>query len=105
MALNMAWDNVVTKLCEEIYGKWHEIIFDNLFTGIDVAEERGDVIAMKKGPLLAVTWIDNKAVHLISTISQPQEGTAEVKRSKTSHVHLWFKSTTLTWVVLTGMIS
>lgn len=107
--------NVVTKLCQEIYGKWHKIIFDNFFTGIELAQElftkktlcsgtirsnrrgfpkqlcdkkklkelsRGDVIEMKKGPLLAVTWMDNKPVHLISTISQPQGGTIQVKRRK-----------------------
>lgn len=107
--------NVVTKLCQEIYGKWHKIIFDNFFTGIELAQElftkktlcsgtirsnrrvfpkqlcdkkklkelsRGDVIEMKKGPLLTVTWMDNKPVHLISTISQSQGGTIQVKRRK-----------------------
>ena len=101
---------VVTNLCQEIYGKWHKVIFDNFFTSMDLVEElfcnktlssgtirvgrrgfpkelfdklkqlaRGDVIGMRKGPMMAVTWIDSKPVHMVSTTPQPPDGNIEVK--------------------------
>ena len=106
---------VVTNLCQEIYGKWHKVIFDNFFASLDLLGElfrnkillsstirvgrrdlpkqlsdkkelkrlkRGDIISMRKGPMVAVTWIDSKPVHMVSTTPQPPDGNIEVKRRK-----------------------
>ena len=43
---------------------------------------RGDVIGMRKGPMMAVTWIDSKPVHMVSTTPQPPDGNIEVKWRK-----------------------
>jgi hypothetical protein len=90
--------SVVTKLCSVLYGKWHEVYFDNFFTSLELLQtlfcnktlscgtlrsgrrsfpkemydkkannklERGTCVFRRKGPITAVTWIDNKPVNVV----------------------------------------
>ena len=108
--------SVVTKLCSIIYGKWHEVFFDNFFTSLPLIQtlftnktiscgtlrsgrkefpkemydkksnnklERGASIFRNKGPITAVTWMDNKVVNLVSTLDIPSgSATRPIKRRK-----------------------
>ena len=45
--------------------------------------KRGDVFRQMKGPILAITWMDKKAVHAAGTYTQvPQENLQEVNRKQ-----------------------
>ena len=35
--------------------------------------QRGEVMCRRKGPIVALTWLDNKPVHVLSTFSKPPE--------------------------------
>ena len=92
--------SVVTKLCQNVQGKWYAIFCDNFFMSYKLLEDmydnkipccgtlrsghkefpvclfdkaaikrtkRGDIVWTMKGPVLALTWMDNKAVHAAGT--------------------------------------
>ena len=46
--------------------------------------QRGEVMCRRKGPIVALTWLDNKPVHVVSTFSKPPEEGCKppVKRRK-----------------------
>ena len=108
--------SVVTKLCSVLYGKWHEVYFDNFFTSLELLQtlfcnktlscgtlrsgrrgfpkemydkkennklERGTCVFRRKGPITAVTWMDNKPVNVVCTLKVVSgEATKPVKRRK-----------------------
>ena len=108
--------SVVTKLCSVLYGKWHEIYFDNFFTSSELLQtlfcnktlscgtlkagrrdfpkemydkkknnkmKRGDCVFRRRGPITAVTWMDNKPVNVVITLEVVSgEEAKPVKRRK-----------------------
>ena len=108
--------SIVTKLCSMIYGKWHEVFFDNFFTSLPLIQtlftnktipcgtlrsgrkefpkemydkksnnklEQGASIFRNKGPITALTLMDNKVVNLVSTLDIPSgSATRPIKRRK-----------------------
>ena len=108
--------SVVTKLCQNVQGKWYAIFCDNFFTSYKLLEDlydnkilccgtlrsgrkefpaclydkaaikrmkRGDVVWRMKGPVLALTWMDKKAVHAAGTFTQaPSQQLPEVNRKQ-----------------------
>ena len=103
-------------------GKDHHLIADNYYTSIDLAEEmllkkiyvtgtvrsncknlptkvkknstkKGEIIAVQKGQMLALSWVDHKQVRLLSTFAEA----ATVDVTKTSkcpmlseHIICWY---------------
>ena len=108
--------SVVTKLCQNVQGKWYAIFCENFFTSYKLLEDlydnkilccgtlrsgrkefpaclydkaaikrmkRGDVVWRMKGPVLALTWMDKKAVHAAGTFTQaPSQQLPEVNRKQ-----------------------